>query len=225
MTHARDGGEATPSKFAITKALAEAEVKRKRAIRYSLVALLLPLAVGAGLLAYTFYQVNRNLNDLNKLRADKQVLKGEVEELLRKKNQAQADYDALHQAVEDASRKGESAKAVVEQAQQAAANPSTAAVTPRVFIQFNSDGQNDKVREVSDALRRLNFVVPPSEKVSAASAPQTTEVRYYLDGDKDSASAVVGILSRAGLNDAKARQLRGKVRPGTLEVWFSSPDQ
>lgn len=223
MTHVRDGGEATPSKLAITEALAEAEVKRKRAIKYSLAALLLPLALGAGLLAYTFYQVRENLNQLDKLRADKATLQGEVGEWVRKKNAAQAEYEALRGAVDEAARKGEKAQVVVEQRQQADSNPASGTATPRVFIQFNSDNQTDKVREVGDALKRLNlnYTVPPAEKVSAASAPRTAEVRYYLDGDKNAANTVVGVLQRAGLTDAKVRQLNGKVRAGTIEVWFA----
>lgn len=217
MTRER-GGVATPSKLAITKALAEAETRRKRAIRYSLLALLLPLTAGAGLLGYTFYKVRQNLLLNEQLVANNNKLLDEEKRLKASVNDLAAVLNEFSKSASEA--KGEEQLKALQSKilNTVESSASVAVAAPRVFIHYTSEGQRPKAGEVARALRALGYVVPDLERV--ARAPRSTDVRYFRAEDKDAAGRVAGVLRDAGLPNVTTNRLAAKAAPGQLEVWF-----
>jgi len=235
MTRPREDA-ARPSKLAVTKMLAEAETRRRRAVRYSLAGLLVPLVVGGALLAFVVVQVGQKLREKHDLDEQIKVEGAEVTRLRAEKAKLEEDKAAIVQKVDEiktfaaqAKANDGSAQALADTIQNAiasdpavknaiASDPAAAQATPRVYIQIPDESQRPKADEISGGLRRLNYVVKPYQVRQGPKAK--TDVRYYRPEDLDAANKVAAVLRAARMPAVTVTKFEGAVNPGTLEVWF-----
>jgi len=95
---------------------------------------------------------------------------------------------------------------------------------PRVYIQIASESQRPVARQLENHLSNNNFLAPGIENVSKkASCPDSTEVRYFQQDEKDEATRLVKLIQ--GVTTVrKTPQLitpHGNSRPRHYEIWFS----
>lgn len=109
-------------------------------------------------------------------------------------------------------------------AAKADASAALSMLPAQVYVQIASESQRDKAKEVVAALQQRGYVTPGIENVAGkADSPKNTNVRYFNDGDKATAEAIVAVLKEKGIATAYAyRVAQFKVKPGSLEVWFSA---
>jgi hypothetical protein len=122
-------------------------------------------------------------------------------------------------------------RAVVEEIRQSGsaaakeeASAALSSIPARVFVHIASEVQLAKVKDIVLALQDRGFVVPGVENVSGkAELPKNTNVRYFNAEDKPAAEAIAELLREKGVAGAYASNVtRYKVKPGSLEVWFSA---
>ncbi|MGH8477052.1 MAG: SPOR domain-containing protein [Methylococcales bacterium] len=94
----------------------------------------------------------------------------------------------------------------------------------QVYIQIAAEEQREKAQQIRNVLQQKGYVAPGIENISGkADIPKNTNVRYFNEEDKSIADAVVSILKEHGISSAYAyRVSRLKVKPGSLEIWFSA---
>lgn len=203
-----------PSKVAITKMLAEAEVARRRALRPWLLATLLPLLLGGTLLAFTSYAVYKRIQRLNALNL-------EIEEKEKSLANLKAAVNDAFAGLNDADTKSP------EEVKQAVVNaitsdPAVAAANPRVFIHIYSERQLPRARQVSQALKTAGYILPGTDIEQVGDAVSTNQVRYFRPEDKEAAEKVVGILAGQGVAEVRVMPVTTLTAPpGTIEVWFA----
>lgn len=210
-----------PSKIAITKLLAEAEVARRRAIKPWLLAFLLPLLVGAALIGFSSYAVYVRLQQIKgqdeQIKANEQRIQGQKEELEALNVQLQGTKDLASAAL--AKLPNAEAKEVI--AATAASNPGAAATTPRVFIQIHDEEQRKKAADVAQALKSAGLIVPGIEKRADVKV-DGNQVKYFRQEDKGVADKVDGVLTGQGVAGVRTVLTGGfKVPPGQIEIWFA----
>jgi hypothetical protein len=107
---------------------------------------------------------------------------------------------------------------------KAEASAALSTIPAQVYVQIASESQREKAKEVVAALQQRGYVTPGIEDVSGkADSPKNTNVRYFNDEDKAAAEAIAAILKEKGIATAYAyRVAQFKVKPGSLEVWFSA---
>jgi hypothetical protein len=108
---------------------------------------------------------------------------------------------------------------------KAEASATLLALPVHVYIHIANENQRSKADAVRTTLEEKGYVVPGIENVAGkAELPKKTNVRYFNDQDKPIADAIVAALKEQGVASAYAyRVSRYKVKPGSLEIWFS-PD-
>jgi hypothetical protein len=107
---------------------------------------------------------------------------------------------------------------------KADASAALSTIPAQVYVQIASESQREKAKEVVAALQQRGYVTPGIENVAGkADSPKNTNVRYFNDEDKATAEAIAAILKEKGIATAYAyRVAQFKVKPGSLEVWFSA---
>jgi len=96
---------------------------------------------------------------------------------------------------------------------------------PQVYIQIAAESQLSTAQAIRSTIQQQGYAVPGIENIAGKAAPpKNTNVRYFNDGDKAVAEAIVSLLRQAGIMSAYSYRVSGlKARPGSLEIWFS-PD-
>jgi hypothetical protein len=97
-------------------------------------------------------------------------------------------------------------------------------VPARVLLHVGSEAQKEHAKAIVSKLQERGFIVPAVQNVFGnAELPHKTNVRYFNTEDRVSAEAITNILTSNGVPDAYTSNVtRFKVRPGSLEVWFSA---
>jgi hypothetical protein len=223
MSTEQNAGQSTvakPSKVAITKLLAEAEVARRRAIKPWLLAFLLPLLIGAALIAFSSHAVYVRLQKIKQL---DQVI-ADREKTIREKDKTIADKDAEKQnlttGLNTALSKITSPEAKQEVINTIASNPTVAATTPRVFIQIHDEEQRKQADAIALALKSAGFIVPGIEKRADVKV-DGNQVKYFRQEDKGIADNAAGVLTGQGVTGIRTVLAGGKVPPGQIEVCFA----
>ena len=106
---------------------------------------------------------------------------------------------------------------------KAEASAALSTIPVQVFVQIASELQRDKAKEILAVLQQRGYLTPDIENVSGkAEIPRKTNVRYFNDEDKPTAETIASILKEKGIADAYAYHVsQYKVKPGSLEIWFS----
>jgi len=120
-------------------------------------------------------------------------------------------------------------RAVVQEIQQSATGTTKAEATAtlsslpvQVYMQLADEKQKIKANTIRTILQAKGYVVPDIGDV-VGKAPKITEVRYFNNQDKPIAEAIVTVLQEQRLTSAQASPVsRYKVKPGSLEIWFSA---
>ena len=214
-----------PSKIAITKMLAEAEVARRRALKPWLLALLLPVLLGAALIGFSSYAVSVRLakiKDLDREIAEKEKLIKERDKTIAAQNaQAENLTNGLNRAFVQLDKNPEAKQEVIN---ALTSNQTAAATTPRVFIQIHDEEQRAKAHDVAQALKGSGLIVPGIERRPEKVA--FNQVKYFRQEDNDAAHKAAAIMAGQGFADAKSVFVDGlKAPPGQLEVWFAPATQ
>lgn len=129
-----------------------------------------------------------------------------------------AKQDTAGRAVVEEIRQSGSATAKEE------ASAALASIPARVFVHIASEAQRAKAKDIVSTLQQRGFVVPGIENVAGkAKLPKNTNVLYFNAEDEPAAEAIAELLREKGVAGANARNVtRFKVKPGSLEVWFST---
>jgi cell division protein FtsL len=212
-------GISKPSKVAITKLLAEAEVARRRSLRPWLLAFLLPLLAGAALIGVSSHEVYVRLEKLKQLNQQIAANEGRIEEQKKELEALNAQLQETKALASAALAKLPQAEAKEVIAATTASNPVAAATTPHVFIQIHDEEQRKKAADVAQALKNSGFIVPGIEH--RPEKVDSDQVKYFRQEDKDAAVKVSTVLAGQGVADAKALLASGKAPPGQIEVWFA----
>ncbi len=108
-------------------------------------------------------------------------------------------------------------------AAKAEASAALSTIPVQVFLHIASESQREKAKEVVTVLQQRGYVTPGIENVSGkADIPKKTNVRFFNDEDRPAAEAIAAILNEKGITEAYTYHVsRFKVKPGSLEVWFS----
>lgn len=107
---------------------------------------------------------------------------------------------------------------------KAEASAALSTIPVQVFVQIASELQREKAKEILAVLQQRGYLTPDIENVSGkADSPKKTNVRYFNDEDKPTAETIASVLKEKGIADAYANHVsRYKVKPGSLEIWFSA---
>jgi hypothetical protein len=96
---------------------------------------------------------------------------------------------------------------------------------PRVSIMFPTEQQRESAITLKKQLEKSGYVVPKIGQVDYSSAPDHTQLRYFLDTDADKAKEVANVIHNFGIGisgGAKSSPGNGKVvRPGQFELWLA----
>lgn len=92
---------------------------------------------------------------------------------------------------------------------------------PRVYIQVPRDDTSagGLLAQATQAMRAIDWLVPPPEPVDPARMPRRTQVRYFNQGDLPRAQACVQALAQAGIT-ATAVRVPLAAPEGQLELWL-----
>ena len=104
------------------------------------------------------------------------------------------------------------------------ASAALTSIPARVFVQIASENQRATANSIVSELKQYGFEVPGVENIAGkADIPESTSVRYFNAEDKPVAEGIAELLRKKGVTDAHAENVnRFKVKPGSLEVWFSA---
>lgn len=216
-----------PSKLTITKLLAEAEVARRHSLKPWLLALLLPLLLGAALIVFSSYAVSVRLatiNDLDRQTMEKSARIAELDDEIKRKNAELASETSAKQSYETALKEAlpeiQSAEKRQEVVAALATNPAITAAPPRVFIQIYDEVQRGKANEVAQSLKGSGFNVPGIEP--RPEIVSSNLVKYFRQEDSGTAEQVADILKSRGVAGVKTVLVGGyKAAPGQIEIWFA----
>jgi hypothetical protein len=183
------------------------------------------LTIGAAWAIPSLYEMKRSLTkDVESLRDEKLSLVKEKEDLTKKNEELRTlGADALNNSVDGSKEKPEDVNKSKERVDRVVnANPSAAALIPRVYIQIQVDSQRPRANKIVEFLKARHYVVYGIEtrpvKIS------TTLIKYFFDSDKDAAKSLADLLRQQGVTDATPQYTQGyegSVKPGQFEIWFS----
>jgi len=113
-------------------------------------------------------------------------------------------------------------KATGDFAAKTAATDTLSRIPAQVYLHIADESTRPKATAISAALKATGLQPMGIENITGkAIAPSKTQVRYFNDGDKDDAEAIVNTLRRNGVDDAAAQRISIlKARPGSIELWF-----
>jgi len=111
-------------------------------------------------------------------------------------------------------------------AARAEATAALSTLPTQIYIHIASKDQRQRAAVLREALEGKGYIVPGIEDVSAkADLPRKANVRYFNDEDKQTAQAIAEVMKQQGVSSVSAYKIGGyKVKPGSLEVWFSPSD-
>ncbi|MEZ5290028.1 MAG: hypothetical protein R2745_03015 [Vicinamibacterales bacterium] len=207
---------------------AQDAARRRRAIGTTW----LSVAAAAVVLALVVFGARRELTrtqrDLRDARAQRDRIEADIGTLRTAQAEAQAKLEATEAKlsaslgalgrVSDDQR-----KAAVEQ--QLAAEPDTARLLPRVYLQIVDQDDRAFAVQMGRRLERAGMIALGVEYVPKAAALKTSDVRYYKKADEPGAVRIVDVLKRAGV-EARLQYLNmensTRVRQNHFEVWFAA---
>ncbi len=102
------------------------------------------------------------------------------------------------------------------------ANAVLATIPSQVYLHIGDESERAKSRELSEALVAAGFQPMGTENVAAkGGTPNSTQIRYFNEADKQSAEAVTAVLKGQGVTEAKATLMGNLKAPqGTIEIWL-----
>jgi hypothetical protein len=102
------------------------------------------------------------------------------------------------------------------------ANPTVAAILPRIFLHVRETSQREDASRIAAKLQAAGFVVPGIQ-ILVQEGPKDTQVRYFHDSDKAEAQKIADDLVASGVKDAKSVETGGypSIRPRQYEIWFA----
>jgi hypothetical protein len=157
-------------------------------------------------------ELQRVTSELAGMRTEQERLGGELDRMRKERQALVAFFDAVPEA--------QRRQAVQRQEQ---ADPATAALLPRVYLQIVDEADRAWADEVRRRFVAAGLVVPGIELVRAAAGLRATQVRYYRQSELPGARRVHDALGQMGVQ-AELVDLKlgdsARVRPNHFEVWF-----
>ena len=98
-------------------------------------------------------------------------------------------------------------------------------VQARVFIHASTDVQAKLSEEIAAYLGKNGFTISEIQRVEASASPDTTQIRYFRQNEKNEVDKIIKQLLDFGLKKVEDHFLEGyesSVRPKTYELWFGS---
>jgi Tfp pilus assembly protein PilE len=178
--------------------------------------------------AYKLYSINRQTAEaaekLNAVKAEEAKLAAEVKS---KQNTIAALDDKIKALNNIYGRIANADPELVRQATKEAidASPNAAQALPRIYIHIKDQTQRPRARQIANKLQASGFIVPGIEIVGER-APRSTQLRYFREGDDESADVktILGLLRSENVKvDSDFNQryaVANKIRPRHYELWF-----
>ncbi|MGE0815944.1 MAG: hypothetical protein AB7O28_05780 [Vicinamibacterales bacterium] len=192
----------------------------------------LSVAAAAVVLGLVVFGARRELmrtqRDLRDARAARERIEADIGTLRTAQAAAQAQLEAteakLSASLGALGRVGDAQRqAAVEQ--QIAAEPDTARLLPRVYLQIVDADDRAFAVQMGRRLERAGMIALGVEYVPRAARLKTTDVRYYKAADEPGAVRIVEVLKGAGV-EARLNFLNmednTRVRQNHFEVWFAA---
>ena len=100
-------------------------------------------------------------------------------------------------------------------------------VIPTIYLHIYNESQRDKAKEFQAKLLENKFHVPGIENVgddtgTKANSINQDTVRFYNDADKANAEKIQSLIDPTFI--VQKGVTKQKISPGTIEVWFKTPD-
>src|SRR5262249_19721531 len=97
--------------------------------------------------------------------------------------------------------------------------------TPRIYSQVWSDAQIEQLKPALEELRRNKFLTPPIERIRVG--PATTELRYFRNGEAETAKRIAEVL-RVARFPAAIKYVGGfeksdRIGDNHFELWLGRP--
>ncbi len=96
---------------------------------------------------------------------------------------------------------------------------------PRIYVQFAA-GQANLARAVQARLEAKGYVVPGTEAIASGNVPQQSQIRFFHDTDRATATQIAGVLRSSVPGDVSAQSFpnpRQIVPAGQFELWIVPP--
>jgi hypothetical protein len=201
---------------------------RRRAIRMTW----LSVAAAASVLALIVFGARRELARTQDALQEAEDRREQVESDIAALNVSKAEAEAQLKATEAKLSASLGALGRVNQAQrqaaveqQLAADPGTALLLPRVYLQIVYPADRAWAVEMGRKLESAGMIALGVEYVPKAAGLKMTDVRYYKEAEEPGAARIAQILKAAGV-DAQLNHLNmednARVRPNHFEVWFAA---
>ena len=218
-----------PSKIVITELMAEIESTRRHATKRWQLALLVPLVVGAVLIGFTAYQVQKNLKQRDQLITEQSTLKDEIvtlevrkAELTKENAELALTVNKIETVVQDAKEQGKDVNWIERNVRRiVGSSPTIEKATPRIAIRFPDGDQRTKALEVTQVLKGSGYDVQEIE--GSTEKVDGNQVRYFRQEDREIAERIAGILTRLEVKDPQPVLVRDRpARPAQIEIWLTA---
>lgn len=206
----------------LRKLLSEISNREKRAYKRSLIAVILPLMLGATWLSYTTLEVKKR--NLQVASLDDQI-RTKTDELDQKQKQIEEknrEYDDLKLTITQvANSEIISTQSVIKVIES---NPTAARSIPRIYIHIRANKQKERAKQIAEKLREEGYVVPGIE-ILVEKGPSNTQVRYFRKTEENEATEITNVIKDLGVNDVEKQYTTGYetspvVRSRQYEIWF-----
>jgi len=198
----------------IESLLSAIELKRKRSAKYTWIGLLLPIILGIALITVSVIQVRTRLKQIEYL--DEQIAKKQSEALEKEAQIAELDrrLQGYSQLVNENPTILKSAITAIE------SNSTIAEAIPRIYLIVPDDQHVRTAQIIKSQLQKDGYIVPQIKR--RTKLRPNTEIRYFLEGDRQMAETIFASLRKIKINDAETKFIPlESAKPGEIEIWLS----
>jgi len=210
-------------------------VRERRAYRRSIVAALIPFALGALWIAYSYYKVEKYEQRIRQLNQKIEELDGEVKQKQQTRDELNSKLDNLKTTIENFGKLlpqlAEKDPELIRQVSGIIeANPDAANIIPRIDIHPRDEQQRKLAVQLGEELERRGYIVQIDKRL-ATIGPNDAQVRFFdYTGDKGDeaelheAELIAGLLRKMGVEGVHAWNTGGTPsQRRKFEVWFGPP--
>lgn len=209
--------------------LADIAVRERHAYKRSMIAVLIPIVVGALWISYSFYQVKKR--DLYIKELDQKIIK--LDGIIEDKEKQSNELDGRVKNNREALQKMTAILAPLAQAdpdlsRQVAgiieSNPDAANYVPLILIHPRNEQQRALAIQLERDLQRRGYIVQINER-QVRRGPSDTQVRFFRDQEYSEAELIANLLKRMGVRDAHPWRITEDYSPShkiprQFEIWF-----
>ena len=217
----------------------QSEQRRER--RRTLALSLIPIAIGALVVASAWLGVSRARDDLKRVNGDlarasvdlqgarqqRVQLEVQTRQLEEKIAEGQAELEYIASLLAQGQEKlaAERSEAAAREMRSTGPEALTGEAKARVYIHLSDRSQMRIVERIAAGLRQEGFWLP-KEAIVVDAAPSSSQVRYFRRAEGEEAEAIARLLRDGSGLEIQAAYIRGfeqttAIRPRHYEVWLA----